>query len=331
MNCNLIYKKSNKYIKVLFLISFLLLFLFLICSFFSKKIILNDVLNLIIIILPINSIFLLLKIKKIKKDYSYIDTIVTTENYSNKIENKFLELGVKIKRKVNDSNNIIRSNDLEKSYKVIDYCQKRRNWFLILFNYYFISSSLLGLFYILCFFTSFRSPFNIYNVLIIKLFYILLNYFLLHVNNYDEYNDKQTISWFERIMIVSIRLMIMLFFLSIPFMYISINTSNYLLANTVFFITYIFISSFYLVFSFKSKFFILNLKLCFYNYALFSYLVYSFLLTLIFLLIKRMNVINIGFHNYISCLLISLVCILILDVFKLIKVLLYKYLIKRGS
>lgn len=269
----------------------------------------------------INLIILSSSIKKTK-----IKTISETEISRKLLKNNLLikTSDEKILDKIIDKKHTYYSfEELDNIYTLINNARGKNDNFIRTFKYLILTHLPLILSYLFLSIIGFPIEYNLLLTIIFKLFIILNSELVYKKMPYDvdittrAPKGDDIIMGKQEMFLTIITSFIIFFVITIPYMLIISQGGSQAFANTLFFNTFIY-SNIFITLSLISESNILkNLLKSFTNIRLIIYILVCIAITLIFNYTKYFNTRNIELHNFISCILFSLISILFLEVIKL--------------
>lgn len=269
----------------------------------------------------INLIVLSSSIKKTK-----IKTISDTEISRKLLKNNLIikTTNQKILDKIIDKKHTYYSfEELDNAYTLINNARGKNDNFIRTFKYLILTHLPLILSYLFLSVIGFPIEYNLLLTIIFKLFIILTSELVYKKMPYDvdittrAPKEDEIIMGKQEMFFTIITSFIIFFVITIPYMLIISQGGSQAFANTLFFNTFIY-SNIFITLSLISESNILkNLLKALTNFRLIIYILICIVITLIFNYTKYFNTRNIELHNFISCILFSLISILFLEVIKL--------------
>lgn len=269
----------------------------------------------------INLIILSFSIKKTK-----IKTISETEISRKLLKNNLIikTTNQQILDKIIDKKHTYYSfEELDNAYTLINNARGQNDNFTRNFKYLLLTHLPLILSYLFLSIIGFPIEYNLLLTVIFKLFTIFTSELVYKKMPFDvdittrAPKEDDVIMGKQEIFFTIMTSFIIFFVTTIPYMLIMSQGGSQAFANTLFFITFIY-SNIFITLSLTSESSILkNLLKAFTNLRLIIYILICIAITLIFNYTKYFNTRNIELHNFISCILFSLISILFFEVIKL--------------
>ena len=254
-------------------------------------------------------------IKKDKNDLKFKE--VTLEEYKKIVNVKNVFINDNVDNKKID-NAIVYNGNLEEFFNQIKTSRGIVDNYVKSISYVIMSSLLFSLSYVILVITGFPASLNLNNILLFKLLIVITSRYLYKKFPYDTDLMERSpriknilYSKQEKFLLV-FQLLVMMFGLTMPYMYFVTGGISNEIAFMVLMITYLFILLFYTILMVTEKIFVKNLIYIFKNIYLGLYVI--LIIGISFLLNDFWHIMNL--QNYIACCLVAIVFVVIYDIIK---------------
>lgn len=314
--------KYKKYQKIIFIVSLVLFAISLIITKFN----LNS-LSILIITIPIFQNKIYEKCFNNEEHIEYIKTIITNKKYK-KNEIKLLsKAGVKVieSEKEDKIKKELTYYDFDNKINAIDEIYESRGKhdnFIRTLKFNMLINIILVIPFIFFNIIGFPFMYQISLAILIKVIMILLSIFVYPYLPYDtdimtrKPKPQNIFIGKEELYLVAIQSILIIFTLTIPYMFLLANGATYELVNTIFLIGFVYSILFLTIVNLSEKIFFINMIKILKNIRLIVLLISTILLSLFFYYIPTFNTKQISLQNYISIIIFVLLGVVLFDITK---------------
>ncbi len=217
---------------------------------------------------------------------------------------------------------IVINNDLDKLYDNIYHARGVHDNYIRSIKYIFVLYFSILVSNIVFMIGNFPACTNISIMLLFKLLSLLCIEFIFKDLKYDidimdrKVKDSNVIVGKQECLLLFMISMLILFAISIPYMFIIVQSDNIGLVRGLYYVILIYCMLFFNYYNYSEKIYIINIINSFKSIRMIIYLICSIVLSILISKIKYLYVSDMVLKNYFSCILISLIICIIFDVFK---------------
>lgn len=308
----------KKYIKINIFISITLFLIALIVSGFK----INSI-SILIITFPLfyNAIFT--KCFKGKEHLEYTKIIVTKKEYSKKDLKTLKSAGIKVTNEEKKKNEYTYYDiDNRDVINLIYTTRGNHDNFIRTLKFNLLMNIILTTPYIFMNIMDFPFMYHIGLAIILKLIIIIISIFIYPTLPYDtdimsrKPKPKDMFIGREEIYLTIIQSILIIFTLTIPYMFLLANGATYELVNTIFLIGFIYSILFLTIVNLSEKMFIINFIKIFTNIKLIIMTICTILISIFFYFIPIFNTKEISVQNYTSTIIFVLLGTILFDITK---------------
>lgn len=230
----------------------------------------------------------------------------------------------KILDKMIDKNHTYYSFDeLESTYTLINNARGKNDNYIRNFKYLILTHLPLILSYLFLSVIGFPIEYNLLLTVLFKLHIILTSELVYKKMPYDidintrNPKDDKVLMGQQELFFTVITSFIIFFIITIPYMVILSQGGSQAFANTLFFITFIYSNLFITLSLISESSIFKNFFKSLTNFRIIIYILACIIITLVFNFTKYFNTRNVELHNFISCILFSLISPLFFEIIKL--------------
>lgn len=228
-----------------------------------------------------------------------------------------------LKKQMNKETTIYEFNDLQNVYCQLQHARGVHDNYIRSIKYLILTYLPLLLSYYFLTIINFPITYNILTIIILKIYTSITSGYVYKHLPYDtdiiERKPKPYNVFIgkQELIFTIIESFCVFFILNVPYMFVFVENGSQEFANTLFYTIFITINLFYTLSIISDSNFIKNLFKSIRCLPLIIYIIISISLTILINFTNLLNTTNIGWHNYISCLLFSVIAISINELIKL--------------
>ena len=247
---------------------------------------------------------------------------ITSNNLEETIQIKTDDLKI-LDKKINKIITTKETKSLENIYNKISNARYINDNYIKTFKYLLVTYTPLVLSYFFLDIMSFPVTYNILLTMILKLYTTLISRILYKHLPYDKELMNRTVKpnniimGTQEVLLTIIECFISFFFISLPYMYVLAKGTGILFGNTIYFVTFILTNIFLSYYYLNDSSFIFNIIR---NIKNIRFHIFTIISIIFIIFINNNNYFltrNITLYNNIGCLIISVVCVLSLEIIKL--------------